>query len=59
MRMEDTQRMNKFLKIDDIIAFDVKALEHLVHQEVAAPLLGLEKSQNKLIFVYEAILQGD
>lgn len=59
MRMEDTQRMDKFLKIDDIIAFDVKSLEHFVYQEVAAPFLGLEKSQNKFIFVYKAILQGE
>ena len=39
MRMEDTQGVHKFLKIYNIIAFDVKALEYLVHQEIAAPVL--------------------
>lgn len=31
MWMEDTQGVDKLLEIDDVIAFDIKSLEHLVH----------------------------
>lgn len=55
-RVEDAQRLDKFLEVYCVCMLRVEALKHLVYKN-AAPALGLEKCKCELILVNQSVLQ--